>query len=80
MSNTTTIYTTYQTDGSPVVAIQDKGTGKVAFAGVTNKANFFNISTADRLKELMTRAVNNRTRERNYFKLYCEMLDGNITE
>lgn len=40
MSNTTTIYTTYQTDGSPVVAIQDKGTGKVAFAGVTNKANF----------------------------------------
>lgn len=28
----------------------------------------------------MTRAVNNRTRERNYFKLYCEMLDGNITE
>lgn len=57
-----------------------KGTGKVAFAGVTNKANFFNISTADRLKELMTRAVNNRTRERNYFKLYCEMLDGNITE
>lgn len=41
---------------------------------------FFNISTADRLKELMTRAINNRTRERNYFKLYCDMLDGSITE
>lgn len=80
MSNTTTIYTTYQTDGSPVVAIQDNGKDRVAFAGVVNKAQFFRISTADRLKDLMTRAINNRTRERNYFKLYCDMLDGNITE
>ena len=80
MNNTTTIYTKYQSDGSPVIAIQDKNSGKVAFAGVTNKAHFFNISTADRLKELMTRAINNRTRERNYFKLYSDMLDGNISE
>lgn len=80
MSNTTTIYTTYQPDGSPVVAIQDNDKDRVAFAGVVNKARFFSISTADRLKELMTRAINNRTRERNYFKLYCDMLDGNITE
>ena len=28
----------------------------------------------------MTRAINNRTRERNYFKLYCNMLAGDITE
>ena len=80
MSNTTTIYTTYQPDGSPVVAIQDSEKDRVAFAGVVNKARFFSISTADRLKDLMTRAINNRTRERNYFKLYCDMLDGNITE
>lgn len=80
MSNTTTIYTTYQTDGNPVIAIQDNDKDRVAFAGVVNKAKFFNISTADRMKELMTRAINNRTRERNYFKLYCNMLDGNITE
>lgn len=78
MSNTTTIYTAYKNDGSSVIAIQDKG--RVTFASVANKARFFNISTADRLKELMTRAINNRTRERNYFKLYCDMLDGNITE
>lgn len=78
MSNTTTIYTAYKNDGSSVIAIQDKG--RVTFAGVANKARFFSISTADRLKELMTRAINNRTRERNYFKLYCDMLDGNITE
>ena len=30
--------------------------------------------------ELLIRAVNNRTRERNYFKRYCEMLDGCITK
>lgn len=78
MSNTTTIYTAYKNDGSSVIAIQDKG--RVTFASVANKARFFSISTADRLKELMTRAINNRTRERNYFKLYCDMLDGNITE
>lgn len=80
MSNTTTIYTTYQADGSSVVAIQDKDKERIAFAGVVSKANFFRISTADRLKELMTRAINNRTRERNYFKLYCNMLAGDITE
>lgn len=78
MSNTTTIYTAYKNDGSSVIAIQDKD--RVTFAGVANKARFFSISTADRLKELMTRAINNRTRERNYFKLYCDMLDGKITE
>lgn len=80
MSNTTTIYTAYQNDGSSVIAIQDNNKDRVTFAGVANKARFFSISTADRLKELMTRAINNRTRERNYFKLYCDMLGGNITE
>lgn len=80
MSNTTTIYTAYQNDGSSVIAIQDNNKDRVTFAGVANKARFFSISTADRLKDLMTRAINNRTRERNYFKLYCDMLGGNITE
>lgn len=80
MSNTTTIYTAYKNDGSSVIAIQDYNKDRVTFAGVANKARFFSISTADRLKELMTRAINNRTRERNYFKLYCDMLGGNITE
>lgn len=80
MSNTTTIYTAYKNDGSSVIAIQDNNRDRVTFAGVANKARFFSISTADRLKELMTRAINNRTRERNYFKLYCDMLGGNITE
>ena len=34
----------------------------------------------DRAEELLTRAVNNRTRERNYFRLYCQLLEGEITE
>jgi hypothetical protein len=33
----------------------------------------------DALK-LLLKAVNNRTIERDYFKLYCEMLDSSITE
>lgn len=80
MSNTTTIYTICQPDGSSVVAVQEDNRDRIVITGTVNKAMFFNISTADRLKELMTRAINNRTRERNYFKLYCDMLDGSITE
>lgn len=80
MSNTTTIYTICQPGGSSVAAVQEDNRDRIAITGTVNKAMFFNISTADRLKELMTRAINNRTRERNYFKLYCDMLDGSITE
>ncbi len=29
---------------------------------------------------MLFKAVNNRTRERNYFQLYCNLLDGSITE
>lgn len=32
-----------------------------------------------RLIELLINAVNNRTRQRNYFRLYCQLLAGNIT-
>ena len=30
--------------------------------------------------EMLITAVNNRTKERDYFRLYCELLDGSITE
>lgn len=30
--------------------------------------------------EMLTTAVNNRTIERNYFKLYCELLDGSLSD
>lgn len=34
----------------------------------------------DRVVELLVRGINNRTRERNYFKKYCELLEGTISE
>lgn len=37
------------------------------------------MNTAESIESL-TRAVNNRTRERNYFRLYSEMLDGTISD
>ena len=33
-----------------------------------------------RLVELLINAVNNRTRQRNYFRLYCQLLENEITE
>lgn len=36
--------------------------------------------TIDRMSQLLIRAVNNRTRERNYFKLYNQLLDKEITD
>lgn len=34
----------------------------------------------DKLIGVMTTAINNRTRERNYFKLYCSLLQNEISE
>jgi hypothetical protein len=50
------------------------------FAGVA-KNSVFNIEqSVDRESELLIRAVNNRTRERNYFRKYCELLENQITD
>lgn len=80
MDDTKTLYMSYQADGNPIVAIQDGKSETLAFAGLIEKTKFFNINSAERQKNLLIHAVNNRTRERNYFKLYCEMLDGIISE
>jgi len=51
-----------------------------AFAGVARN-NTLNIErSVDRVRALLLRAVNNRTRERNFFRLYTDMLEQNITE
>lgn len=51
------------------------------FAGVIENGTINIVSTeSNRLNELLVRAVNNRTRERNYFKKYCELLDGELTD
>ena len=54
---------------------------KVFFAGVADFESFNN--TYDYIRkslEFMFEAVNNRTRERNYFKKYAELLMGEISD
>lgn len=54
------------------------------FAGVGATASirgfFTRIVHVDRLSELLIRAVNNRTRERNYFKKLVDLFQNEITE
>ena len=75
--NSITISTVVSNDMKITVATDGNIT---AFAGVA-KNNTFNIErSVDRDKELLIRAVNNRTRERNFFRLYADMLEQSITE
>lgn len=50
------------------------------FAGVVRNEVFFVDGITDNVKELLVTAVNNRTRERNYFKKYVELLEGTISD
>jgi hypothetical protein len=50
------------------------------FAGVVRNEVFFVDGINDNIKELLVTAVNNRTRERNYFKKYVELLEGTISD
>lgn len=75
--NSITISTVVNNDMRITVATDGNIT---AFAGVA-KNNTLNIErSVDRVSELLVRAVNNRTRERNFFRLYADMLEQNITE
>lgn len=50
------------------------------FAGVVRNEFFFVDGLNSNIKELLITAVNNRTRERNYFKKYIELLEGTISD
>lgn len=50
------------------------------FAGVAPSSVFSIEQSVDRENELLIRAVNNRTRERNYFRKYCELLENQISD
>lgn len=57
--------------------------GNTVFSGVSRDNSIFKILNVDispKVYELLKRAINNRTIERNYFRLYSELLDGTITE
>lgn len=50
---------------------------------ISSENEFMDIisgKTAEEVVDMLFKAVNNRTRERNYFQLYCNLLDGSITE
>lgn len=70
-------------DGGTFVAMQQGDSGDVVFAGVSEGMSVINriigVDYAE-MQELLTRAVNNRTRQRNYFQLQNSLLDGSITE
>jgi predicted nucleotidyltransferase component of viral defense system len=59
-----------------------QGKHSIHIATIVSKDNAFYkaISGNSDAIELLIKAVNNRTRERDYFRLYCEMLDSSITE
>lgn len=62
---------------------QKEGDNKVFFHGVSIDSTLIEKIIRPNFKdvfELLLRAVNNRTKERNYFRLYCEMLEETISE
>ena len=51
------------------------------FSGVAAEESFTNLTlTEDNKTDLLIRAINNRTRERNYFKLLSSLLENEISE
>ena len=67
------------TNSIKMVAIGDDR--RTRFAGVVENGSISIIATeSDRLNELLITAVNNRTRERNYFKKYAELLEGELSD
>ncbi len=60
-----------------LVAVSDKNT--TVFGGVAKNELVFNPQKT-KVLELVLRAFNNRTREKNYLSKCCELLDGFITE
>ena len=70
-------------DGTFVALQQPDGSGNVVFSGVSEGMSVINrmIGTDySVMLDLLTRAVNNRTRQRNYFQLQSSMLEGVISE
>lgn len=46
-----------------------------AFVGVADNKAVNIVTSMNRMSQLLIRAVNNRTRERNYFRLYNQLLE-----
>lgn len=76
----------YGDDVSPSVMIMGVHNPKVntgVFVGSYKGDSFTTILNSfipENVLNLLVRAINNRTVERNYFRLYSQLLEGNLTE
>lgn len=65
------------------VAVKPSGNDNIIFAGISQGSSVINrMVGADysEMVDLLIRAVNNRTRQRNYFRLQNSLLEGLISE
>lgn len=73
----------YETPDCKIATYTHQSSHTVAFGGVTTNENILGRITGEEIRKVVTmlkRAINNRTIERDYFKRYCEMLMGELTE
>jgi len=79
--NGTTVMRGEMQDGE-FVAVSHDDSNNIVFAGVGEETVINRMMGVDieNLIELLVRAVNNRTRQRNYFRLYGQMLENEISE
>ena len=78
MENFRSSLTIIDAENVKVAAIRDGV--RTAFVGVADNKSINIVTSVNRMSQLLIRAVNNRTRERNYFRLYSQLLEGEITE
>ncbi|MDE5570930.1 MAG: hypothetical protein K2I86_02590 [Prevotella sp.] len=81
LANGVTVIRGEMQDGN-FIAVSQEDSNNIAFAGVGSETviNRMMGLDMDNLMELLVRAVNNRTRQRNYFRLYGQMLEKEISE
>ena len=78
MENFRSSLTIIDAENVKVAAISDGV--RTAFVGVADNKSINIVTSVNRMSQLLIRAVNNRTRERNYFRLYSQLLEGEITD
>lgn len=66
-----------------VSTVDSNGTAARLHIQTNEKEKFLNRLTGKDFEiiiRLLTKAVNNRTKERNYFRLYCDLLDNTLSD
>ncbi len=65
-------------NGTQVCVVTEENKTSSFIVGFVDNEKLFKEETLN--EELLIRAINNRTRERNYFRLYCQLLEKEMTE